>query len=154
MVRDPYHSLDLLIADLEENVGDSCRPVIVMSHYGFDGPSLNSLWWNDAQRAKFLEAAQAYNIIAYIHGHHHNTSLYTWQGIDMFNVGSPYYNAGENPDELGHFSVFRIHDDTLEAADVGWDPNDSEVRGQFVSPTTESPNMGWRLVKTFQRACE
>jgi hypothetical protein len=98
-------------------------------------------------------AAEGYNIIAYIHGHHHNTSLYSWNGIDMFNVGSPYYNPEENPDELGHFAVFRIQDNTLEAADVGWDPNGSPVTGEFVAPSEISPNMGWRMAKTFERTC-
>jgi cytolysin (calcineurin-like family phosphatase) len=150
-LRDPRHSLDFLAEDLAQHVGDSCRPVIVMSHYGFkDTPG----WWTEAQKAKALELATQYNLIAYIHGHNHNTFLYEWEGVDMFNVGSPYYDVGTNPDGLGHFSVFRIHDDTFEAADVAWDPKISPTRAEFVSPTEVSPNMGWRLSKKIKRTCD
>jgi cytolysin (calcineurin-like family phosphatase) len=150
-VRNPFHSLDFLKADLEEHVGDSCRPVIVMAHFGFkDTPG----WWTDAQKEKFLAVAHEYNVIAFIHGHSHDTELYQWDGIDMFNVGSPFYDTGTNPDGLGHFSVFRIHENTFEAADVAWDPKVRPTRAQFVSPTQASPKMGWRLQKTFKRTCD
>lgn len=150
-VRDPYHSLDFLKADLEKHVGDSCRPVIIMAHYGFQDPVG---WWTDEQKEKFLAVALEYNVIAFIHGHNHNTSYYQWNGIDAFNVGSPYYVTYENPDGLGHFAVFRIHGNTFEAADVAWDPKVKPTRGVFVSPTNESPLMGWRVHKTFKRTCD
>jgi cytolysin (calcineurin-like family phosphatase) len=150
LVRNPYHSLDFLAEDLATHVGDTCRPVILMSHYGFDSFSMDPLWWNDAQRDAFWQLAQDYNVVAYIHGHSHDTSLYTWNGMDVFNVGSPYYNL----DGLGHFAVFRIHDDQLEAADASWDPDDEPTRATFRDPTDASPDMGWRLVKTIRRSCE
>ncbi len=150
-VRDPRSSLDFLAADLAEHVGDTCRPVIIMSHYGFSGSSLNALWWKDEQRAAFWEVAQHYNVIAYIHGHQHNTSIGAWNGMDYFNVGSPYY-ASENLDGRGHFSVFRIHGNTLEAADVRWDPARAGLDPEF--PEQVTPNSGWRFFKTFSRSCD
>jgi hypothetical protein len=73
--------------------------------------------------------------------------------MDVFNAGSPYYDVGTNPDGLGHFSVYRIRGDRFEAADVGWDPKVTPARGKFVSPTTASPRMGWRVSKTIRRTC-
>jgi cytolysin (calcineurin-like family phosphatase) len=150
MVRNPHHSLDFLAADLAEHVGDSCRPVIIMSHYGFSGSSLNALWWKDEQRDAFWEVAKNYNVIAYIHGHQHNTSIGDWNGMHFFNVGSPYH-ATENLDGRGHFSVFRIHDDVLEAADVRWSPGRAGLDPEF--PAAITPNSGWRFTKTFERSC-
>jgi cytolysin (calcineurin-like family phosphatase) len=151
MVRDPRRSLDFLAADLAEHVGDSCRPVIIMSHYGFSGSSLNALWWKDEQRDAFWEVAQHYNVIAYVHGHQHNTSIGDFHGMHYFNVGSPYY-ATENLDGRGHFSVFRIHDDTLEAADVRWSPARAGLDPEF--PAAITPSSGWRFTKTFKRSCD
>jgi cytolysin (calcineurin-like family phosphatase) len=150
-LRDPYHSLQFLKEDLEAHVGDSCRPVIVMSHYGFkdDGQG----WWTAAQKQKFMDLGKGYNIIAYIHGHNHDTSQYQWDGMDVFNSGSPYYDTGTNPEGFGHFSVYRIHGNTFEAADAGWDPKVSPTRAKFVSPTGISPKMGWRVAKTIKRNC-
>jgi cytolysin (calcineurin-like family phosphatase) len=150
LVRDPYHSLDFLAADLEKHVGKTCRPVMIMSHYGFDRFSSDPLWWKAEQREAFWAIAKNYNVIGYIHGHDHGTSRYQWKGMDTFMVGSPYYNI----DGLGHFAVFRIHGDTFEAADVAWDPKRSPTKAEFVGPTDTHPNRGWRFTKTIRRSCE
>jgi cytolysin (calcineurin-like family phosphatase) len=149
-VRNPHRSLDFLAQDLAAHVGDSCRPVIIMSHYGFSGSSLNALWWKDEQREAFWEVAKNYNVIAYVHGHQHDTSIGSWNGMDYFNVGSPYY-ATENLDGYGHFSVFRIHDDVLEAADARWSPKQAGLSPEF--PAMSAPNTGWRFSKQFKRSC-
>lgn len=120
-VRDPRRALTFLREDLAAEVGDSGRPVIVMAHYGFDAFGHEPRWWNDAQKAEFMAAIEGYNVIAYIHGHTHATYQYTWQGLDVFNVGSPYY-TNYNQDRKGHFTVFRITRTHLEAHDVGWSP--------------------------------
>lgn len=123
MIRDPRRALTFLREDLAAEVGDSGRPVIVMAHYGFDAFGQQPRWWNDAQKAEFMEAIEGYNVIAYIHGHTHATNKYTWQGLDVFNVGSPYY-TNYNRDGKGHFTVFRITRTHLEAHDVGWSPEE------------------------------
>lgn len=120
-VRDPRRALAFLRQDLAEEVGDSGRPVVVMAHYGFDRFGHEPRWWTDEQKAAFRYAVRPYNVVAYIHGHTHATERYTWEGLDVFNVGSPYY-AEYNADGRGHFTVFRITDTHLEAHDVGWSP--------------------------------
>lgn len=151
MVRTPRKSLDFLAADLAQHVGDTCRPVIIMSHYGFSGSSLNALWWKDEQREAFWEVAKHYNVIAYIHGHQHDTSQGSWNGMDWFNVGSPYY-ASENLDKHGHFTVFRVYGNVFEAADVRWSPGRKGLDPHF--PPENKPNSGWRFWKTFKRTCD
>lgn len=44
-----------------------------------------------------------------------------WRGIRVFDLGSPYY-TGYNPDGRGHFTVVRVTNDFLYAADAAWDP--------------------------------
>ncbi len=150
-VRNPYHSLDFLAEDLAKHVGDTCRPVILMSHFGFI--TLDPLWWKAEQQEAFWQVAKDYNVIAYIHGHTHDTSLYQWNGMNAFNVGSPYYDIS-GVGGLGHFSVFRIHGDVFEAADVAWDPNRVPAKAEFILPTEDAPNIGWRFSKTIRRTCE
>ncbi len=121
MVRDPRRALRFLREDLAEEVGDSGRPVVVMAHYGFDAFGYEPRWWTTDQKAEFREAVRPYNVIAFIHGHTHSTDRYNWEGLDIFNVGSPYY-AEYNRDGRGHFTVFRITDTHFEAHDVAWSP--------------------------------
>ena len=59
----------------------------------------------------------------HLYGHSHGTGDGTWQGIPIFNLGSPYY-LSYNPDGRGHYTVFRITDGKIYAFDVSWDPAD------------------------------
>jgi cytolysin (calcineurin-like family phosphatase) len=82
---DAENSLDFLIADLAQHVGDSGRPVVICHHYGFDGFSLG--WWTPAERDAYWEAIEGYRVEAIFHGHSHVTGHRTWHGIDTYNVG-------------------------------------------------------------------
>jgi len=117
--RDPRDALSFLVEDLEESVGDSGRPVIVMAHYGFDEElSTWPIWWTEEQRQAFREAVEPYDVIAYIHGHEHRSWDYWWEGLYVVNLGSPHYGAYD-PDG-GHFTAFRVTDEHLVVADVVW----------------------------------
>ncbi len=120
-VRDPRDALSWLEADLELTVADSGRPVIVMAHYGFDGFSTEERWWTDDQRDDFLDVVDGYNVVAYVHGHVHATFAYQQDGLDVLNVGSPYYTQ-YNADDRGHFTAIRITDDHFVAAAVARTP--------------------------------
>ena len=137
-IRDPRGALIFLKNDLQTHVGNSQRPVIIMCHYGFDSFSREARWWQDSQRELFQEAIEGYNLIAYIHGHVHGTHRYSWQGYDIYNVGSPYY-SDYNADGKGHFTVFRIRGTTMEVSDVAWRPENQGGDPHFT---------GWRHVKT------
>ncbi len=118
--RDPRMALSYLSGDLAR-VGTE-TPVVLMMHYGPGSPTFE---WTAGQIVDFAAAIEPYDVIAIVHGHAHNTSTYTWEGIPVFNVGSPYYEV-PNPtgDGRGHFAVLRITDEHIYAIDVSWDPND------------------------------
>lgn len=116
-VRNPRMALTFLKNDLAEHVAGTDKKVIIMSHYG----PWETFEWDNEQIDALYEEIKDYNIIAYLHGHAHATSAYTWKGIPVFNVGSPYY-LSYNSDRRGHYSVFRITDNRLYAFDVSWDP--------------------------------
>ncbi|OUS31885.1 hypothetical protein A9Q99_01975 [Gammaproteobacteria bacterium 45_16_T64] len=117
-VRNPRMALTFLKQDLAEHVAGTNKKVIIMSHYG----PWETFEWDNEQIDTLYDAIKDYPVIAYLHGHSHATSAYTWNGIPVFNVGSPYY-LNYNSDERGHYSVFRITDSKLYAYDVSWNPN-------------------------------
>jgi len=70
--HDPQGSLSFLKADLAQKVGRSGRPVVLMSHCGFDTD-----WWTKEDWADLYQAAKAYNIVLYLYGHS-GTGLREW----------------------------------------------------------------------------
>ncbi len=62
--HDPQGALAFVKEDLKTNVGDSGRPVVVMSHCGVDTD-----WWHPEDWAEFYKAVKPYNVIAYFYGH-------------------------------------------------------------------------------------
>ena len=62
--HDPQGALAFLKKDLAKCVGDSGRPVVLMSHAGFD-----SDWWHAEDWKAVYDAAQKYNVVLYLYGH-------------------------------------------------------------------------------------
>lgn len=62
--HDPQNSLAFLKKDLAEKVGKSGRPVVLMSHCGFDTD-----WWIKDDWKETYEAAKDYNVVLYLYGH-------------------------------------------------------------------------------------
>jgi cytolysin (calcineurin-like family phosphatase) len=124
--RNPQGALTFLQQDLAAEVGASCRPVILIMHYGFDAFSEEGRWWDEAQRLAFLEVVRPYNVVAILHGHVHETRAYTMsdafgRGYDVFSLGSPFYTQGTN-NGRGHFAVFHLVGNHIDAADISWLP--------------------------------
>ena len=105
--HDPQGALEFLKTDLQKNVGDSGRPVIIMAHCGFDTD-----WWHKDDWKAFYEAVRPYNVIAYLHGHS-GTGLrrYKPEGAD----GEPLTVINTGQTENGFF-VVRVTPDRLRAA--------------------------------------
>jgi len=105
--HDPQGALAFLRKDLEEHVGDSGRPVLVMAHCGFDTD-----WWHKDDWKAFYEAVRPYNVIAYLHGHS-GTGLkrYKPEGVE----GEPLTVINTGQTENGFF-VVRVTGDRLQAA--------------------------------------
>ncbi len=101
--HDPQNALSFLKRDLAETVGKSGRPVVLMSHTGFD-----SDWWVPADWAEFYEAVKPYNVVLYLYGHS-GTGVRQWAP-----EGEPRkllcLNTGQT--ENGYF-VVRIRDNRM-----------------------------------------
>ena len=70
--HDPQGALSFLKRDLAAKVGQSGRPVVLMSHCGFDTD-----WWVPADWKELYDATKSYNIILYLYGHS-GTGLRDW----------------------------------------------------------------------------
>jgi len=70
--HDPQGALSFLKKDLADKVGQSGRPVVLMSHCGVDTD-----WWVAADWKDFYDAAKAYNVVLYLYGHS-GTGLREW----------------------------------------------------------------------------
>ncbi|HON07304.1 MAG TPA: metallophosphoesterase [Verrucomicrobiota bacterium] len=70
--HNPQGALDFLKSDLEQKVGKSKRPVVIMAHCGFDTP-----WWHTNDWVAFYDAVKPYNVILYLYGHT-GTGLKEW----------------------------------------------------------------------------
>lgn len=85
--HDPQMALQFIKDDLKANVGDSNRPVIIMSHCGVDTD-----WWHPEDWAEFYKGVKPYNVIAYFYGHS-GTGLRKWKPegeekpLDCINTG-------------------------------------------------------------------
>ena len=62
--HDPQGALTFLAEDLKASVGETGRPVIVMSHCGVDTD-----WWHPEDWAAFYKVLKPYNVIAFFYGH-------------------------------------------------------------------------------------
>jgi cytolysin (calcineurin-like family phosphatase) len=70
--HDPQGALTFMKEDLAKHVGKSGRPVVLMTHCGFDTD-----WWHTNDWRAAYEAARPYNVILYFYGHT-GTGLRTW----------------------------------------------------------------------------
>jgi cytolysin (calcineurin-like family phosphatase) len=70
--HDPQGALTFLRDDLARHVGASGRPVVLMSHCGFD-----TEWWSTNDWAAVYGAAKEYNVILYLFGHS-GTGVRAW----------------------------------------------------------------------------
>ena len=104
--HDPQGSLTFLKQDLADKVGTNGRPVVLLSHCGFDTD-----WWVKEDWAAAYEAAKTYNVVLYLYGHT-GTGVLQWapsgepKKWDAINDG--HTDAG--------FFVVQITDNRLRAA--------------------------------------
>jgi cytolysin (calcineurin-like family phosphatase) len=104
--HDPQGSLTFLKTDLASQVGTSGRPVVLMSHCGFDTD-----WWTTNEWNVVYDAVKPYNVVLYLYGHT-GTGLRTWappgeaRKLQCVNTGQT---------ENGFF-VVQVRGDTLRVA--------------------------------------
>lgn len=81
--HDPQESIDFLKKDLEQNVGNSGRPVVIFQHYGWDDFSKGWGWWTDEARTRLADVVKDYNVVMIFNGHNHGYSFIQWEGIPV-----------------------------------------------------------------------
>ncbi|HUT32893.1 MAG TPA: metallophosphoesterase [Planctomycetota bacterium] len=71
--HDPQGALAFLKADLAAHVGTSGRPVVLVSHCGFD-----TNWWHPEDWQAVYDVARPYTVVLYLYGHT-GTGLRDWK---------------------------------------------------------------------------
>jgi cytolysin (calcineurin-like family phosphatase) len=104
--HNPQGALTFLRDDLERHVGRSGRPVVLMSHCGFDTD-----WWHTNDWRAVYETARPYNVVLYLYGHS-GTGLRKW-APDTQSPPFDCVNTGQT--EKGFF-VVQFHDKQLRLA--------------------------------------
>lgn len=94
--REPLNSRAFLESDLARCVGTSCRPVVLVQHYGWDGFSL--LWWTRPDRDSLASVLKGYNVTGIFHGHSHAVEHREFNGIPVWSAGSTA--RGDRPGDI------------------------------------------------------
>lgn len=85
-------------------------PVIVYFHYPLQGPFSDDHWFGRGDyRARLARTLANRRVLGIFHGHYHATGAYRWQGIDVYNVGSPK-NTHKS------YAVVEVTDDSMKVA--------------------------------------
>jgi 3',5'-cyclic AMP phosphodiesterase CpdA len=107
-----YRTLGWLMEDLAR-IGRE-RPVVLFQHYPLAGRMADGNWFGRGDYREHLSRIlDGFNVVAVFHGHYHASAWYRWNGIDVFNVGSPKHGHND-------FFVVRITDERLTVASRWW----------------------------------
>lgn len=106
----PMNSLQFLIDDLKQHVGDSRRPVVITHHVDVlrysqalpvDDAKAITMEWDPEDVHEFHSALKGYNIAAILYGHTHVRNVFRWNGSNKpAEQGVPTFNV----DNGSHFS--------------------------------------------------
>ena len=112
---DPQNSLGFLRSELAR-LSDTRQPLVLLQHFGFDKRhSLN--WWPEEWRTTYYETIKDYNVLGIFHGHDHETEIFRWYDIDIYDV--PHIRDADVPDKpVRHgFFVVQITSDEMVVAE-------------------------------------
>ena len=112
----PLESLDFLVTDLREKVGDSGRPVVITHHVDIaryttpvpaDAPFADKEW-DPADVGGFFSALREFNVAAVFYGHTHARQVWRWDGQACRPAGETLAEdaaSGDGPREIDVFNV-------------------------------------------------
>lgn len=111
----PLESLDFLVTDLREKVGDSGRPVVITHHVDIarstvpvpaEAPFADKEW-DSADVGGFFAALREFNVAAVFYGHTHARNVWRWDGTACRPAGEslPEEVDRDSPREIDVFNV-------------------------------------------------
>jgi hypothetical protein len=89
------------------------RPLMIFQHFALRGPYSGPDWLSEQQKARYAELLAEHRVLAIFHGHFHGSGHYRWQGIDVYNTGSPRHRWCEA-------LAVRLTRDDLAVASWNW----------------------------------
>jgi hypothetical protein len=115
----PMDSLEFLIGDLQQYVGDSGRPVVISHHVDIlrysqscsvNNPDNLGMEWNPCDVQAYYRALTGYQIIAIFHGHTHARQVLRWNGSSKAaQEGFPLWNVDNSSHfQGGHQAFFYV----------------------------------------------
>ncbi|HEY1068557.1 MAG TPA: metallophosphoesterase [Pirellulales bacterium] len=107
----PLDSLEFLVSDLKERVGNSGRPIVCTHHIDvlrysqplpFPDEKAVGMEWDPADVHGFHQALAGYNVAAILYGHTHARNVFRWDGTakPAATAGIPTFNV----DNSSHYS--------------------------------------------------
>ncbi len=107
----PMASLDFLISDLTEHVGESGKPVVITHHVDmlrYAAPAAEAevvkKEWDYADVAAFYAALKPYRVAAILFGHTHVRNIFRWDGGSKPAPKNPAAIPVFNTDNAAHFN--------------------------------------------------
>lgn len=65
------------------------RPLVIFQHLALLGPYSGPEWLPEERKTRYAKLLAGRRVLAIFHGHFHGSGHYRWQGIDVYNTGSP-----------------------------------------------------------------
>lgn len=146
----PHGSLDFLVSDLQQHVGSSGRPVLLLHHIDvlrysttdpIDDAAARQREWDPADVQGYHQALQPYTIAGVLYGHTHGRNVFRWngtktpaaEGIPTFNVDNSSHFAGT---QQACFYM-EVHSDRIVAREYG--TRDAWQTGQWTPQVWSLP---------------
>jgi len=101
---DPQDSLGFLQEELAR-LKDKAQPIILLQHFGFDRRE-SLRWWPEEWRKIHYETIKDHNIAGIFHGHDHETDIFRWNDIDVFDA--PHIRDADATDRPVRFGFFVV----------------------------------------------
>lgn len=106
---------DAALAWLEQELATlpTTRSLIIFQHMPLRGPFSGADWVPEKQKERLARNLTGRRVLAIFHGHFHGTGHYRWQGIDVYNTGSPKHRWTE-------VLAVRVTAESLQVASWNW----------------------------------
>jgi cytolysin (calcineurin-like family phosphatase) len=92
--------------------------VVLYFHFPLKGPYSSRHWFGEGDyRQALAKTIAGYPVLGIFHGHFHGSGHYTWEGHDVYNVGSAKHSYHS-------FAVVHVTDERMAVASYNYDRED------------------------------